>query len=147
MKIVVVFVVILMSFSCQGIEPVPKPDNLITKETMGDILYDMAIITSARGHNSQAFSKTGINPKTYVFEKYKIDSTQYTQSTLYYSSSIDTYKEIVEKVRNRIEIEYKELDATYKIEKRIQDSTRTEKEKHLAAERDSLRKLNYHIQE
>lgn len=147
MRLTITFVVIILIFACQEVGRVSKPDNLIAKTTMENILYDMAIITSARGHNSMTFSKTGVNPETYIFKKYKIDSIQYMQSILYYSSLLDEYKELIEKAKNRIESEHNELDSTYKKEKHILDSTRTVKEKRLAAERDSIKKIKYKNQE
>jgi len=37
-----------------------------------------------------------------VFEKYKIDSTQFATSNTYYTSNVDEYEEIFEEVEKRL---------------------------------------------
>ena len=59
----------MITVSCQGIKPLDEPSNLIPIHKMEDIIYDMSIITSARGFNIQIFSQTGVKPESYVFEK------------------------------------------------------------------------------
>lgn len=123
--------------SCQGIEPPDKPDNLIPMDRMEAIIYDMSIINSARGFNIQIFTQTGVKPESHVFEKYAIDSLQYAASTVYYSADVDGYKKLIERVRTRVEKEFKVTDSLAKIEKRIQDSIRNERGKLLKYKKDS----------
>lgn len=124
MRVFLFLILIALFSACQGVAPAPKPDKLIDIPTMENIIYDVTIINSARGFNIQKFTKTGVNPKEYVFDKYKIDSTVYAQNTLYYSSSINGYKGIIERVKKRIAAEHTVLDSLFKEEKRVEDSIR-----------------------
>lgn len=140
MRGVVILSIFALVLSCQGIHPVPEPENLIEKETLENIIYDMTLIKAARGYNPQVFSKTGIDPECHVFEKYEIDSAQYAQNTLYYSSSLDEYKELIDRVRKRVEEKYKVIDSVYQEDKRVKDSIRNAKGVRLKAEKDSIGK-------
>lgn len=127
----------ILVVSCQGIKPLDKPHNLIPMDRMEVIIYDMTIINSARGYNPQLFVQTGVKPESHIFEKYKIDSLQYAASTVYYSADVDGYKKLIERVRTRVEKEFKVTDSLAKIEKRIQDSIRNERGKLLKYKKDS----------
>lgn len=132
---VLIFMLVL---SCQGIQPVPKPDPLIEKATMENIIYDITLINSARGYNIQRFTQTGVNPKCHVFEKYEIDSAQYAQNILYYSASLEEYGELIDTVRKRIEKEHKILDSVYQEDKRVKDSMRNARGRKLKEKQDSI---------
>ncbi len=142
MRVIVILLISILALSCERVESVPKPENLIPLEIMENIIYDMAIINSARGYNSQTFSQLGINPESYIFEKYEIDSVQFANSTLYYSSSLDTYKQFIDKVKIRIEKEHIVADSIQKEEKRVEDSVRTERAKRVKKEKDSIQAIN-----
>jgi len=124
-----ILLIFLLAVACQRVKSVPKPDDLIPMKTMENIIYDMAIINSARGYNSQRFSQTGVKPDTHVFEKYEIDSAQYSHSTLYYSSRLEDYKKLIEKIKKRLEKEHKIADSIYQEEKRVKDSISSERAK------------------
>lgn len=141
MRVFLTFVFLLLIMACQGVQSVPKPDKIIEKATMENIIYDITIINSARGYNPQLFVQTGVDPECHVFEKYEIDSAQYAQNTLYYSSAIEDYKELIERVRKRVEAKHTVLDSLFKEEKRIKDSIRHERGKRLKQEKDSLNAL------
>lgn len=137
LAIVLMFVFLV---GCTNVYKVPKPDKLIPQTAMENILYDMTIINAAGTYNSQRFSQTGVDPACHVFEKYNIDSAQYAQNTLYYAASLDEYKELIDKVKARIEKEHKAADSAFKEEKRIKDSIRTERGKSIRNKRNSLNK-------
>ena len=91
---------------------VAKPDRLIEEDTMMEILYDLLIIDAIKAQNSYAPQNQSINPKEYIFKKYKIDSLQFTESNRYYVSQIEQYKKMYDKVSERIEAEKKAADLT-----------------------------------
>ncbi len=93
-------------------DAVAKPDRLIDEDTMVEILYDLAIIDAIKAQNSYAPQSQSINPKEYIFKKYKIDSLQFTESNRYYVSQIEQYKKMYDKVGERIEEEKKAADPT-----------------------------------
>lgn len=138
MKGVLVLILFLfMLNSCNGVEPLPKPENLISRDKMEEIIYDMTIINSARGYNIQQFSRTGVKPESYVFEKHNIDSVQYAASTIYYSGDVEEYKKMIDNVKNKVEKEFKIKDSLAKIEKRFTDSIRASRAKKLKDKKDS----------
>jgi hypothetical protein len=86
-----------------------KPKNLIKEEMMIDVLYDMAIIEAIKSNNPPALDKYGINPATFVYEKYHIDSLQFAKSDQYYAVNVDIYSKMFEKVNARLEAQKKAL--------------------------------------
>ncbi len=105
-----------------------KPEKLIDQETMEKIIYDISMIQAIKGHDASLLPKNSINPKTYIYQKYQIDSTQFAQSNNYYSSNITLYKKMFDNVIAKIALEKKEVDKKVKKEidaqyKRQLDST------------------------
>jgi hypothetical protein len=124
-KFLIFFGVILMLGGCYGNKKPEKPANLISKEDMVNILIDIKIVTSATGTNRLVLENSGINPKTYIYKKYQIDSLQFAQSNEYYAFYTDQYDVIYTKVNDSLkelkEI-YKEINKRELEEKRVQDS-------------------------
>ncbi len=125
--------------SCQDIQPVEKPADLIDRTKMKEILYEIAVVNAARGINIQKLSQYGVNPETYIFEKFTIDSVQFANSVTYYSSDIESYREMYVDIQKRVDIEYSYNDAKAKAEKKVKDSIRTERAKVLQKEKDSIK--------
>ncbi|RKS01399.1 DUF4296 domain-containing protein [Flavobacterium sp. 102] len=81
---------------------IDKPDNLIEKDKMIDILYDISLLEAIKSQNiSGGISNNNAN--TYLYKKYKIDSIQFAQSNKYYASDIEEYKKMFEEVKSRLE--------------------------------------------
>lgn len=97
MKKYLLIVLVALS-SCSGVE---KPDNLIEEETMVDILYDLSVMEAMRSQNPNRLMKAP-NLRTYIFEKYKIDSVQFAKSNAYYSSDPKEYQKLFQKVGDRL---------------------------------------------
>jgi len=117
--------------SCNNSTKPEKPKNLITEDKMADILYDVFILNSAKGAAKSVLESKGLNPETYVFDKYGIDSLQFALSNNYYSYDIKTYENIITKVDTMISIDKRKYQA------RI-DAELEQKER----ERDSLKRLS-----
>ena len=103
-----------------------KPDSLIAKDQMTNILYDLYVINGAKNVNRALLEKEGFEPEQYVFRKYNIDSLQFAKSNNYYAFDPEEYREIVEEVRLRLEVEKDKTQELQKAEqmnnKRRQDS-------------------------
>ena len=95
---------LVFMFACNDskIERPKKPSNLIKKDKMVQVLYDMAIITAAKGSHKRTIEDKGIVPEQLIFKKHEIDSMQFVLSNEYYSYDIDTYEEIYEEVRRKL---------------------------------------------
>jgi hypothetical protein len=88
---------------CQD-SSIEKPKNLIDKEVMTSILYDMAVLDAVKSQNiGGGISVKGMNE--YIYKKYKIDSIQFSESNKYYASDIDGYEKMYQKVKSKIDAE------------------------------------------
>lgn len=103
------------------IEP---PKDLIGEEKMTDILYDLALLNSIKSTNIQILEKHQIELMPYLFEKYDIDSIQFTESDLYYASVPLTYETIYKNVEARLESRIQEINAERERKKDSTDQAR-----------------------
>lgn len=103
MRIIAFIFGILLLVSGCGDEAVKKPDNLIEKDKMVDIIYDLSLVEAIRSQRPTVFEKNNINPNTYIYKKYGIDSLQFAKSNEYYASDIKGYKKIYEEVSKRLQ--------------------------------------------
>jgi hypothetical protein len=104
--ITVFFLIFVMSCSSK----VVKPKNLISEEKMVNIIYEVSILTAAKGVNKRELEDNGIFPEEFVYSKYNIDSLQFVSSLDYYASKIDTYDKIYTKVEERIMSEKERIE-------------------------------------
>ena len=104
MKKGILFFALLVSFvGCRKEETVKAPKKLIDKAVMVNVFYDLALLEASK---YQMMSKTEyqkISPKEFIFKKYKIDSAQFSQSNIYYASSIEEYKAMFEQAQKQIQ--------------------------------------------
>jgi hypothetical protein len=131
MKKALSFLAILILFlSCKE-ELVEKPDRLIEKDKMVNIMYDLAVLQGIKYQNPTSLVTYNINPSQYIYKKYKIDSLQFAKSNVYYASNYEVYKDIFDGIIKRIDDQKKVLDSVVKIEtnKKIKlDSIKLKKE-------------------
>ena len=124
MRIITYIVLVLCVLGCKNnaIDKPEKPDNLIDKDKMVDVLYDMALMSSAKGVGKRTLENKGVNPEAFIYEKHNIDSIQFKQSNAYYAYDIDTYEAIYEKVKLKLDEDKKDFQAIIDEEKRKRDS-------------------------
>ncbi|REG90774.1 DUF4296 domain-containing protein [Flavobacterium aquicola] len=113
-KVVSLFVLGMLFFSCNK-DLVEKPDDLVDKKMMVDIFYDMSILDAVKYQNPNVLYENGINPKTYIFKKYKVDSLRFAKSNAYYAADYKEYKKMFDDLNNRLK---KEKDAVDLINKK-----------------------------
>lgn len=102
-------------------ETIKKPEDLIPKEKMTKILYDLAILNSARSINPSVLDNNDIEVMPYIYKKYGIDSAQFVNSDIYYASRPLDYEAIYGKVSSRLEREKETLE---KKRREVNDSVR-----------------------
>jgi len=90
---------------------VEKPDNLIDEGKMVDIMYDLSLLESIKSQKPISFETNHINPSTYIYKKYKIDSLQFAKSSQYYATDLEKYKAMYDKVAKRIEAKKFSVDS------------------------------------
>ena len=115
MKKGILFFALLVSFvGCRKEQTVKTPKKLIDKAVMVNVFYDLALLEASK---YQMMSKTEyqkISPKEFILKKYKIDSAQFSQSNIYYASSIEEYKAMFEQVQKRLQTNSDKMDTIIK---------------------------------
>ena len=76
------------------------PDNLISKEKMENIIFDIMILNSSSGFDLKI--DNNLLSDELIYKKYNIDSLQFFESELYYSKNPRDHYEIYAKVKIRI---------------------------------------------
>ncbi|MGO4817432.1 DUF4296 domain-containing protein [Flavobacterium sp. W22_SRS_FP1] len=114
-KTVSLLVVLILFLSCKE-EAVEKPDRLIEKGKMVNIMYDLAILEGIKYQNPTSLVTYDINPSKYIYKKYKIDSLQFAQSNVYYASNYEDYKDVFDEIIKRIDDQKEVMDSLVKME-------------------------------
>ena len=108
---------ILTLLGCKD-DLVKKPDVLIDKSKMMDIMYDLALLEAIKYQNPAVLDSNQIRPKQYIYKKYTIDSLQLAQNNVYYAADYKSYKIMFEEVVKRIANEKKRANAAVKLEQK-----------------------------
>ena len=140
-NIVVIIVLCLLAVACDGSGTIKKPDNLISKEKMSNILYDLYIINAAKGINRKLLENNGFVPETYFLTKYNIDSTQFADSNTYYAFNTEVYKVIVDEVKTRLEKEKEDYEELRKKEGQSAKTKRDSINKQGRKKKDSIKRV------
>ncbi|TYP99974.1 uncharacterized protein DUF4296 [Tenacibaculum adriaticum] len=106
MRNFIYFLILLFIVSCNSNTIYEKPENLIPKDSMIFLLTDMYIASSAK-HIKNKFLQKDVNYTALVYNKYKIDSARFDISNNYYTSRVEEYNELINKVKTRLEAEHK----------------------------------------
>lgn len=94
---------IVLMLSCESKTKMDKPENLLTKKQMIELLTDMHLANSTSGVNNIHEEKNK-NYMSLVYEKYKVDSVQFAESNMYYAANVEEYEDIFLKVEKRIKV-------------------------------------------
>ena len=114
-KLISLLAIIFILISCKD-EIIKKPKRLIEKEVMVNIMYDLSLLEAIRYQNPASLDTFRINPKKYIYKKYKIDSLQFAQSNAYYASDYEGYADIVARLEDRLTKKKAETVALIKAE-------------------------------
>ena len=114
-------IILCLVFSCNNTlnQNNKPPENLISKEKMVDIIYDMTLINVAKGVNKSILENNGIIPEQYLFNKHSIDSILFAKSNEYYSYDLKTYQTIYDNVKIKLEKNKKIISDSIEILKQI----------------------------
>lgn len=100
-KVIASLCFLVVFFACESKVNYQKPDNLLSKKQMTDLLFDMHI-AAATSNVSNLKSEKNKNYMSLIYAKYGIDSTEFAINNLYYTSSIDEYEEIFDDLEKRL---------------------------------------------
>jgi hypothetical protein len=95
---------------------VEKPDTLIEKKVMLNIMYDMALLDVLKYQDPNSLYTHAINPKNYIYTKYKVDSLQLVKSNVYYAADYREYKKMYDTLNSRLKKEKIQVDFLIKKE-------------------------------
>jgi hypothetical protein len=112
----IVFIGVLF-LNCTSNTILKKPDDLIPKNQMVDVLTDLFLVINAEGIKNVQLERN-VNYYPLIYEKYGIDSTRFKESNYYYTSRVDDYDEILDKIETRLN----NLNEQYESERKIEDS-------------------------
>ena len=126
MKKIVVLVVLLVFVSCKE-EVVKKPNRLIEKDVMVNIMYDLSLLEAIKYQSPATLDSNKISPKQYIYKKYKVDSLQFAQSNVYYASDYEEYKNMFEQMTKRLDQKKLAVEALIKAEKKKTKETKKAK--------------------
>lgn len=121
-KTISILIILAVFVSCKE-EVVEKPDRLIPKESMVNIMYDLSLLEAIKYQNPNSLEVHKIDPSAYIYEKYKIDSLQFAQSNKYYASDYTGYKDMYDQISKRLEKNKAAVDSKIKAEKKKKKKT------------------------
>jgi hypothetical protein len=108
MKKLALILLSALAISC-GNETVQKPGHLLSEDEMVDILYDVALLQSLKSYKPQVLDSNNVDPRTYIYKKYKLDSITLSQNHNWYASDLENYEKIQQRVSKRLERQHDKL--------------------------------------
>lgn len=139
-KIIPFFTILLVLFACKK-ELVKEPKNLIERDKMVDIMYDLSLLEAMRMENPILMDSFKDNTNQYIYKKYKIDSLQFAQSNIFYAANFKEYEKMYNQVKSRIDLKKIQIDSANKAEvKRKMLKEKAERKLKLKKEADSIKK-------
>ena len=118
MKKILPFLIVLSIFASCKKEVVKTPENLIEKEKMVNIMYDLSILEAIKIQNPSSLDTFEINSSKYIYKKHKIDSAQFAQNNIYYAADYKEYKKMYDQVKMRLEKNKSLTEAAINVEKK-----------------------------
>lgn len=103
---------------------IEKPDNLIDEKKMVNIIYDLSVLEAIRLNNPASLEQRKINPTSYIYKKYKIDSLQFAKSDRYYAYDIQKYAGIYDEVNKKLDYNKRIADTLAKKQKEAEEKAK-----------------------
>ncbi|MBG6060264.1 hypothetical protein IWX83_000027 [Flavobacterium sp. CG_9.1] len=125
-KITTVIVMLILLVSCKE-EVIQKPDQLVEKDVMVNVMVDLSILEAIKYQNPASLDTFKINPRDFIYKKYKIDSLQFAKSNVYYASDYEDYKLMFEQIVQRLDAKKKSADSLVNLEKKKKNPTLSKK--------------------
>ena len=111
-----IVVVLILWSSCTSRTIYKKPDNLIAEDKMIELWTDIAIAKAAFNEKNRKVQR-GVNYLHFVYKKHQIDSARFMESNIYYTSRIEDYERMFQKVNENL----KSLQAIYDLSQENQE--------------------------
>lgn len=111
---IILFVLVLAG--CQNVERPEKPENLISKDKMVQILAESYTGNAARSVRNRTLRDAGVALDSILYSQFDIDSVSFAESNTYYASQINDYIDIISQVETILDGRKKKLDSILEIE-------------------------------
>lgn len=99
MNKIAVVILVLFTLSCSDVEKSPQPENLFSKDKMAALITDLYLVEGAISSNKGAYLKTGVQPSSFLYEKYDMDSITFQENLNYYTDRVEEYLLIMDEVQ------------------------------------------------
>ena len=116
-KIIPFLAILTLLISCKD-EVVKKPERLIKRDVIVNVMYDLAVLEAIKYQNPASLDTFKINSRDYIYKKYKIDSLQFAKSNVYYASDYEDYKLMFEQITKRLDANKKSVDSLLNLDKK-----------------------------
>ena len=95
-----IIVLLLILAGCQNVKYPEKPENLLSKEKIVQMLADAYIGNASRSKsvNNRVLRTNGVQLDSILYKKHQVDSLTFAESNAYYASNLVTYTEIITEV-------------------------------------------------
>ncbi|MFV8368526.1 DUF4296 domain-containing protein [Flavobacterium sp. LB2R40] len=137
-KVITFLAILTLLISCKD-KVVQKPVRLIEKDVMVDIMYDLSILEAIKYQNPASLDTFKINPRDFIYKKYKIDSLQFAKSNVYYAADLEEYKLMFDQITKRLDTRKKGLDSLIVLEKKKKKPAVQKKKKPVIMVRDTTK--------
>jgi hypothetical protein len=111
MNKIAVVILVLSILSCSDVEKSPQPENLFSKDKMAALITDLYLVEGAISSNKGAYLKTGVQPSSFLYEKYDMDSITFQENLNYYTDRIEEYLLIMDEVQENFKTLQDSLNA------------------------------------
>ena len=101
-QFVYIFLISVFTLSCTSNTIYKKPENLIPRDEMVEILVDMQLALGAKSIKNIDGNKS-VEYMHLVYEKHKIDSARFAESNFYYMTNIDEFNKVLRKTKSKIQ--------------------------------------------
>lgn len=123
MRVLFAIVVLWVFAGCQDVVRPEKPEDLIPKDKMVQILVESYTGNAARSVRNRTLRDAGVALDSILYAKYDIDSLRFVRSNSYYASQINDYIEIMREVESILSAKKKNLDSVIQLDaKKLKDS-------------------------
>lgn len=111
MKRLIFCIPIIILWACQDVKRPEKPENLIPKDKMVEVLADAYVSEAARSTARINIINNGLSLDSLFYASHNIDSLQFVNSNAYYTSQVDVYLDILDRVQNKLKEKQSSIDS------------------------------------
>jgi|GEM_PF-602897 len=115
-----ILVLLLILVGCQDVKYPEKPENLLSREKMVQMLADAYIGNASRSKsvNNRVLRTNGVHLDSIFYKKHQVDSLTFAESNAYYASDLVVYTEIITDVEKLLITKKASVDGVLEFNKK-----------------------------